>query len=151
MENSTPTFLEVGYLPARLPLTAAPERRRIVQLAENAGLDHLAVGDHVSFFVGAGCDALVAAAGVLASSDHLMSNTGVYLLPLRHPVLVARQLADLSVLAPSRFRFGVGIGGEDPHELEICGIDPKTRGRRMDESLQLVRDLLDWQSSRSRG
>jgi alkanesulfonate monooxygenase SsuD/methylene tetrahydromethanopterin reductase-like flavin-dependent oxidoreductase (luciferase family) len=37
---------------------------------------------------------------------------------------------------------GVGIGGEDPHEFEICGVDPKTRGRRMDESLQILRGLV---------
>jgi len=35
------------------------------------------------------------------------------------------------------------LGGEDPHEFEVCGIDPKTRGRRMDESLQIVRGLLE--------
>jgi hypothetical protein len=35
----------------------------------------------------------------------------------------------------------VGIGGEDPHELEICGVDPSTRGRRMDESLEILREL----------
>ena len=57
-------------------------------------------------------------------------------------MLVARQLADLAVLAPGRFRLGVGLGGEDPHELEICGVDPRTRGRRMDECKRAVRALL---------
>ena len=65
----------------------------------------------------------------------------LYLLPLRHPVLVARQLASIAELAPGRLTFGVGIGGEDPHELEICGVDPRTRGRRMDESLEILREL----------
>jgi alkanesulfonate monooxygenase SsuD/methylene tetrahydromethanopterin reductase-like flavin-dependent oxidoreductase (luciferase family) len=60
---------------------------------------------------------------------------------LRHPVPVARQLATLAQLAPGRLTLGVGIGGEDPHEIEICGVDPKTRGRRMDESLQILRGL----------
>ena len=68
---------------------------------------------------------------------------GLYLLPLRHPVPVARQLATLAQLAPGRLTLGVGIGGEDPHEIEICGVDPKTRGRRMDESLQILRGLGD--------
>jgi alkanesulfonate monooxygenase SsuD/methylene tetrahydromethanopterin reductase-like flavin-dependent oxidoreductase (luciferase family) len=142
MERSTPRAVEVGCLSVRLPTTTAHERRRIIQLAEDVGLDHVAVGDHVSFYVGMGFDGLMAATCVLACSERLRSNTAAYLLPLRHPVLVARQLADISVLAPSRFRFGVGIGGEDPHELEICGIDPKTRGRRMDECIRLVGELL---------
>src|SRR4029079_11018584 len=67
----------------------------------------------------------------------------LYLLPLRHPVPVARQLATLAQLAPARLTLGVGIGGEDPHELEVCGIDPRTRGRRMDESLRILRGLAD--------
>ncbi len=38
--------------------------------------------------------------------------------------------------------FGVGIGGEDRHEVEVCGVDPRTRGRRCDEALQVLRALL---------
>jgi alkanesulfonate monooxygenase SsuD/methylene tetrahydromethanopterin reductase-like flavin-dependent oxidoreductase (luciferase family) len=133
---------EIGYLSIRLPGTDSAGRRAIVQRADDVGLDHVSVGDHVSFFVGAGFDGLLGATSILAASDRIRSNTGVYLLPLRHPVAVARQLADLAVLAPGRFRFGVGLGGEDPHELEICGVDPRTRGRRMDECLEIVRALL---------
>jgi alkanesulfonate monooxygenase SsuD/methylene tetrahydromethanopterin reductase-like flavin-dependent oxidoreductase (luciferase family) len=103
------------------------------------------VGDHVSFYVGAGFDGLLGAAGALAVAERMSANTAVYLLPLRHPVTVARQLADLAVMAPGRFVFGVGVGGEDRHEVEICGVDPATRGRRMDESLQIVRLLLTGQ------
>ena len=65
----------------------------------------------------------------------------LYLLPLRHPVPVARQLATIGGFAPGRLTFGVGIGGEDRHELEICGVDPGSRGRRMDESLEILRGL----------
>lgn len=133
---------EIGYLSIRLPGADSARRRAMVQRADDVGLDHVSVGDHVSFFVGAGFDGLLGASSILGASDRLRSNTGVYLLPLRHPVVVARQLADLAGLAPGRFRFGVGLGGEDPHELEICGVDPRTRGRRMDECLEVVRALL---------
>jgi alkanesulfonate monooxygenase SsuD/methylene tetrahydromethanopterin reductase-like flavin-dependent oxidoreductase (luciferase family) len=54
---------------------------------------------------------------------------------------VARQLASIAEFAPGRLTLGVGIGGEDRHEIEICGVDPSTRGRRMDESLQILRAL----------
>jgi len=66
----------------------------------------------------------------------------VYLLPLRHPLPVARQLATMHRVAPGRVLFGVGIGGEDRHEIEVCGVDPATRGRRMNESLAIVRALM---------
>jgi alkanesulfonate monooxygenase SsuD/methylene tetrahydromethanopterin reductase-like flavin-dependent oxidoreductase (luciferase family) len=87
----------------------------------------------------------LAAATVLGVSDRLATNTAVYLLPLRHPLLVARQLADISVRAPGRFTFGVGIGGEDRHEVESSGVDPATRGRRMDECIKAIRQLLTGQ------
>jgi alkanesulfonate monooxygenase SsuD/methylene tetrahydromethanopterin reductase-like flavin-dependent oxidoreductase (luciferase family) len=107
-----------------------------------AGVDHVVCGDHVSFIVGAGFDGLIGATHELATEPSLRAFVAVYLLPLRHPVLVARQLASVSERYPGRLTFGVGVGGEDPHELEICGIDPRTRGRRMDESLAVLRALL---------
>ena len=114
----------------------------LARVAE-AGVDHLCVGDHVSFFVGAGSDGLVTATSLLASQAELPVYIGLYLLPLRHPVPVARQLATIAQLAPGRLTLGVGIGGEDRHEIEVCGIDPKTRGRRMNECLQILRGLAD--------
>lgn len=109
----------------------------------DSGVDHVCVGDHVSFHVGAGSDALIDATSVLTYYPVLPCYVALYLLPLRHPVLVARQLASIAELAPRRLTLGVGIGGEDRHELEICAVDPRTVGRRMDESLQILRALSD--------
>lgn len=119
-----------------------PLHATLARVAE-AGVDHLCVGDHVSFFVGAGSDGLIAATSLLASQAELPVYVGLYLLPLRHPVPVARQLATIAQLAPGRLTLGVGIGGEDRHEIEVCGVDPKTRGRRMDECLEILRGLAD--------
>jgi alkanesulfonate monooxygenase SsuD/methylene tetrahydromethanopterin reductase-like flavin-dependent oxidoreductase (luciferase family) len=137
--------VRVGLFPAALDQhNGAPERvtATLRQIAE-AGVDHLCVGDHVSFFVGAGSDGLITASSLLAAQAELPVYVGLYLLPLRHPVPVARQLATIAEVAPGRLTFGVGIGGEDPHEIEICGIDPTTRGRRTDESLRILRALAE--------
>ena len=107
-----------------------------------AGLDHVVCGDHVSFIVGTGFDGLIGATHELATDPSLRAFVAVYQLPLRHPVLVARQLSSVSEPYPGRLTFGVGVGGEDPHEFAICGIDPRTRGRRTDESLGVLRALL---------
>jgi alkanesulfonate monooxygenase SsuD/methylene tetrahydromethanopterin reductase-like flavin-dependent oxidoreductase (luciferase family) len=107
-----------------------------------AGLDHVTVGDHVSFRGGVGQDGLVQSTALAVTTSDLEVHTGVYLLPLRHPVTVARQIATLAQLAPGRFVFGCGIGGEDRAEVLACGVDPATRGRRMDESLHVLRALL---------
>jgi alkanesulfonate monooxygenase SsuD/methylene tetrahydromethanopterin reductase-like flavin-dependent oxidoreductase (luciferase family) len=100
------------------------------------------IGDHVSFYVGFGYDGLQRATAVVAATKRLRVVIGVYLLALRNPVTVARQLADFAALAPDRLTFGVGIGGEDPKEIANCGVDPRTRGRRTDEALTIVRRLL---------
>jgi alkanesulfonate monooxygenase SsuD/methylene tetrahydromethanopterin reductase-like flavin-dependent oxidoreductase (luciferase family) len=134
--------VRVSVFTTRLGGSSSSERRRIVALAEDNGLDGVGAGDHVSFHTGAGNDGLIDAASILTASDRLSAVIGVYLLALRHPVLVARQVADLAAMAPGRLTLGVGIGGEDPHEVEISGVDPKTRGRRMDECLVVLRALL---------
>ena len=122
---------------------AGPAEQRNAKLARIAesGIDHVCVGDHVSFHVGAGTDGLIDAAAMLSHYPELPCYVALYLLPLRHPVPVARQLATIGGFAPGRLTFGVGIGGEDRRELEICGVDPGSRGRRMDESLEILRGL----------
>ena len=133
----------VGMFPPLGLLEQDPETARayLMRVAA-AGIDHICCGDHVSFFDGTGFDGLVQAAALAMLHPALPVYTGVYLLPLRHPVLVARQLADIARIAPGRLIFGTGIGGEDRHEVAVCGVDPASRGRRMNECLTVVRQLL---------
>jgi alkanesulfonate monooxygenase SsuD/methylene tetrahydromethanopterin reductase-like flavin-dependent oxidoreductase (luciferase family) len=107
-----------------------------------AGIDHLTVGDHVSFADGHGADGLIQATALLSAHPSVSVQTGVYLIALRHPAVVARQLATIAQLAPGRFTFGVGVGGDDPAELELCGIDPRQRGARTTEALHCVRRFM---------
>jgi alkanesulfonate monooxygenase SsuD/methylene tetrahydromethanopterin reductase-like flavin-dependent oxidoreductase (luciferase family) len=134
--------VRVGIFPTTGSLGETDDAAAHLARVHDAGIDHVCCGDHVSFFVGAGVDGLVQATALAVLHPTLPIMTGVYLLPLRHPVLVARQLSDLGQLAPGRVIFGVGIGGEDRHEVEICGVDPSTRGRRMEECLAVLRRLL---------
>jgi alkanesulfonate monooxygenase SsuD/methylene tetrahydromethanopterin reductase-like flavin-dependent oxidoreductase (luciferase family) len=137
------TALRIGTLASPALLRApAPERAALVRRIVDARLDHVFVADHVSFHVGTGMDGLVNAATLTALHPDLTVCVGVYLLALRHPVTVARQLATLGESAPGRLLFGVGVGGEDRNEFAMCGIDPATRGRRTDECLTIVRSLL---------
>jgi alkanesulfonate monooxygenase SsuD/methylene tetrahydromethanopterin reductase-like flavin-dependent oxidoreductase (luciferase family) len=55
-----------------------------------AGLDHVTIGDHVSFADGHGIDGLIQATALLAAHPALQVQTGIYLLALRHPATVAR-------------------------------------------------------------
>ena len=136
--------VEVGVrVPHGLFGAGADHLSRFASAVEMAGLDRVWVGDHVSFRGGQGYDGLVQAAVLAALTRTVRVQTAVYLLPLRHPVPVARQVASIAELAPGRFVFGVGAGGDDAAEVRNCGVDPSTRGRRMGEALGLVRRLLD--------
>jgi alkanesulfonate monooxygenase SsuD/methylene tetrahydromethanopterin reductase-like flavin-dependent oxidoreductase (luciferase family) len=115
------------------------------QISESR-IDHLFIADHVSFHNGLGMDGLVNAATLAAMNPDITIFMGVYLLALRHPVPVARQLSSLSLSAPGRIILGVGVGGEDRHEMEICGTDPSTRGRRTNDCLHVLRQLLTGES-----
>lgn len=140
MNDST---VRVGMFTPFGLLEQDPETTRaFLTRAAQEGIDHICCADHVSFAGGMGFDGLLQATALAMLHPTLPVHSGVYLLPLRHPVLVARQLADLARLAPGRFVFGAGIGGEDRREVSNCGVDPATRGRRMDESLNIVRQLL---------
>jgi alkanesulfonate monooxygenase SsuD/methylene tetrahydromethanopterin reductase-like flavin-dependent oxidoreductase (luciferase family) len=125
-------------------LTADPvARRALLREAARAGLDHIGLADHVSFHDGTGFDGLTSATVALADQDRAAAVLGVYQLALRHPVTVARQLATLAQIAPGRLVLGVGAGGDDRTEVANCGVDPATRGRRLDESLAILTALAD--------
>ena len=128
-------------VPHDLPGGAAGLRDFVARV-EATGIDRVFAGDHVTFRGGRGFDGLLTAAALAAASSRLVIQTAVYLLALRHPVPVARQVASLAELAPGRLVFGVGLGGDDPGEFRACGVEPATRGRRLDEALAVLRPLL---------
>jgi alkanesulfonate monooxygenase SsuD/methylene tetrahydromethanopterin reductase-like flavin-dependent oxidoreductase (luciferase family) len=135
--------LRVGFSTPRDFWELSPRARhsRLARAAD-AGLDHVFCADHVSFQGGHGADGIVHMAAMAAAEPRLAVEVGVFLLALRHPMVAARQIASLAQTAPGRVTIGVGVGGEDRHEIEVCEIDPTTRGRRTDVAIDLVRRLL---------
>ena len=122
------------------------EQRRLLGRIADAGIDHVFTADHVSFRDGSGMDGPVTLAALSGLEPRLGLHVGVYLLALRHPMVAARQIATLAEAAPGRLTVGVGVGGDDRHEVEVCDVDPATRGRRTDAALEIVRALLDGQT-----
>lgn len=121
---------------ARMPFG---DRQRILASAADTGVEHLHCGDHVSFHGGYGWDGLINTTMLLNLQPALPVHVGIYQLPLRHPTTVTRQLSTLCEMHPGRVVLGVGVGGDDRKEMEVCGVDPKTRGKRMNESLEIIR------------
>ena len=66
--------------------------------------------------------------------------TFVVKLPIRHPVLVAKQASSVAVVTDNRFSFGVGTSPW-PEDYELLDVPWERRGKRMDECLDIIRGL----------
>ena len=75
-----------------------------------------------------------------AVTERLRFTTFVVKLPIRHPVLVAKQATSIAVLSGNRFGFGVGLSPW-PEDFAACGQEWKGRGKRMDEMIEIIRGL----------
>ncbi len=78
--------------------------------------------------------------GYLAGITSLELVTGIIILPQRQTVLAAKQAAEVDLLSNGKFRFGVGIGWNQV-EYEALGQDFRTRGKRLEEQITLMRRL----------
>ena len=79
--------------------------------------------------------------GFLAAvSTRLQLTTGILILPQRQTALVAKQAAEVDVLSGGRLRLGIGLGWNHV-EYEALGQDFHTRGRRIEEQLEVLRKL----------
>jgi probable F420-dependent oxidoreductase len=82
-------------------------------------------------------DLLAYLAGVTTT---LALATGVLVLPAHHPVIMAKRLATVDRLSKGRVRLCIGVGWMR-EELEACGVDFTSRGRRTDECIDVMRAL----------
>jgi probable F420-dependent oxidoreductase len=73
-------------------------------------------------------------------TTRLRFHTFVVKLPIRNPVLVAKQVATVAAITNDRFSFGVGLSPW-PDDYRILGVPWEGRGRRMDEMLAILRGL----------
>ncbi|MDF1604659.1 LLM class F420-dependent oxidoreductase [Nocardioides sp. YIM 152315] len=85
-------------------------------------------------------DPLDLLAFLAARTSTLGLATGVLVLPNHHPVVLAKRAATLDALSGGRLRLCVGMGWMR-EEIEACGTDFDSRGRRADEQLEVLRTL----------
>jgi probable F420-dependent oxidoreductase len=78
--------------------------------------------------------------GYMAGITELEMVTGIIILPQRQTALVAKQAAEVDLLTRGRFRLGIGLGW-NAVEYEALGQDFTTRGRRVEEQVDLLRRL----------
>ncbi len=130
--------IRLGVAPAAG--TGPAEFAGLAQRLEEAGVDSLWLSELV---YSPEVDPMIGMAHALARTSKLKVGTGVAILPGRHPVLVAKQLRTLAGLAPKRV---LPVFGLRPARAAEAGLFPVPPGRRaavFDESLVLLRRLLE--------
>jgi probable F420-dependent oxidoreductase len=129
--------------PAGTPAEFTPAVDRL----ERDGVDSLWLPEMV---YGPLVEPFIGMAHALARTTRLKVGTGVSVLPGRHPVLVAKQLASLAGLAPARVLPVFGLRPARPDERALFPV-PGPRDEVFDESLQLLRLLLSQDTVSLRG
>ena len=122
--------------------TGPEQLASIVDHLEATGVDSLWFSELV---YSKAVDPFVGMAFAIARTTNLKVGTSVAVLPGRHPVLVAKQLASLAGLAPKRVLPVFGLRSAIPAEREIFVVPDGERAAVFDESLQLLRSVLEQQ------
>jgi probable F420-dependent oxidoreductase len=124
---------ELGYesiwLPEHLVLTAQMSR------SPHPGEEHPPVPPNVPIY-----EPFAYLAFLAAKTTHVRLGTHVYNIGLRHPFTTARGVQTLDILSGGRLEFGIGASWLE-EEWEAVGLDFKTRGRRVDEAIEICKRL----------
>ena len=83
---------------------------------------------------------LIAIAAMGTATSTVTFHTSVIKMPIRHPVIFAKEVSSLAVIVGDRFRLGVGTSPW-PEDYELVGLPWEGRGERFDECIQIVRGL----------
>ena len=111
--------------------------------AEALGFDSIWVWDHILLGVDPPfpvVDSLTLLAAIAARTSKINLGTGVLVLPLRNPVVLAKELASLDLIAGGRLLLGMASGWYR-REFDAVGASFQERGRIMDRNLEIIRRL----------
>jgi probable F420-dependent oxidoreductase len=148
--------MKIGAIYPQIEMKGDPEAvRRYALAVEQLGYDHLIAYDHVLGAEDADRepkllgpytekhpfhDPFTMFSYLAGLTSRIEFVPGILILPQRQTALVAKQAADLALFSNDRLRFGVGLGWNYV-EYEALGQDFRTRGRRMEEQVPLLRRL----------
>ena len=128
---------------------AYPEMPNVQELieygirAEELGFDSIWVWDHILLGVDPTfpiVDSLTVLTGIAARTSKIQMGTGILVLPLRNPVILAKQLSSMDQLSQGRLCMGMASGWYK-REFDAVGVPFNKRGKIMDENLEIMRRL----------
>ncbi len=126
--------------------------RAVAVAAEELGFDsvwateHIIVGPEAVDPYGRVLAPLVTLSWIAGFTERIALGTSIVLVPLHHPIHLAKEAATLQELCGGSFTLGVGVGWHED-EFRFMGMPFRERGRRADEALRLIRAL--WSGERS--
>ena len=138
------------FLPSYIWDGDGPERARgikaFARTVEDLGFDSLFITDHLlaarRFYSVSFLEPLAALAVAAGVTERVRLGTSILIMPLRNPVLLAKELATLQFLSGNRMILGAGVGWNDA-EYEAVGVHKSERGKRTDEMLDILVPLLE--------
>jgi probable F420-dependent oxidoreductase len=127
------------------------EIRAFAEAAEEIGFDHIGFSEHIArsrateypgviSFDDPWHETFTLLAFLAAVTNRIELVSAMALATLRHPVLVAKQGAEVSLLARGRVTLAMSVGWNREEQVAL-GVDPRTRGKRLEEMIPLLRRL----------
>ena len=145
-------MIPIGWFGVGSGAYADPESVALIaQTAEALGYDSIWVGEHPVLIDpheppsplpphSELMDPIPVLAYAAATTERILLGTGIVILPLRNPVILAKELATIDVLSRGRLVVGIGVGYV-PGEYEAIGVPFDTPGHRTDEWIDSLRTL----------
>ena len=112
----------------------------MIERWEELDIDSLWLSDHITS-VDNILEPVVFMSFVASRMRNMLLGTSVLVLPVRNPVVLAKQLATLDLLSGGRLLPAVGLGPAISGDFAATGVPKEQRGRRTDESIRLMRRL----------
>jgi probable F420-dependent oxidoreductase len=138
------------FLPSYIWEGDGPERARgikdFARTVEDLGFDSLFITDHLlaakRFYSVNWLEPLTTLAVAAGATERVRLGTSILIMPLRNPVILAKELATLQFLSDNRVILGAGVGWNES-EYEAVGVHKSERGKRTDEMLDIMMPLLE--------
>jgi probable F420-dependent oxidoreductase len=138
------------FLPSYIWEGDGPERARgikdFARTVEDLGFDSLFITDHLlaakRFYSVSFLEPIAALAVAAGVTNRVRLGTSILIMPLRNPVILAKELATLQFLSENRMILGAGVGWNEA-EYEAVGVRKSERGKRTDEMLDIIIPLLE--------
>ena len=105
---------------------------------EELGFDGLFTGEHLLFHRPV-WDAVSMCTAMACATERIAIGPAATIAPLRHPTLLAKEFTGVDRISDGRLILTLGVGGDNPKEFEAAGVPLERRGRRTQETLEILR------------